>query len=165
MKTDYTVLLGSNSYFHSTAKLYRNICFRPGITLWMDENTFIGDSCVILVPELIMHRGSQICAGTILTGREPVVLMENAVVAYGCILITTSDTPEGEFMNDASPEEKRKIIRGPILLRENSFIGSKAVIMPNVTIGERSVVRAQSYISHNVPANMIAETNIMETRR
>lgn len=134
---------------HESAKLYRNINFRPDIELIMEENTFIGDGCTILVPKLVMKKGSQINAGTIVMGREPVILEENVVTSYGCLLITASDTPEG-FMNDASPEEKRKIKQGPIIIKKNAFIGAHSIIAPLVTIEEGIVVYAQSYVDKNL---------------
>lgn len=151
----YVACLGPESYIGASVKLYRGIKFRPGIILTMQENTFIGDNVVVLVPKLIMEKGSQICAGTILAGRDRVVLEENAVVGYNCLLLTSSDNPRGEFMSDASPEKKRIIIRGPILLKKNSFIGSKSIIMPNVKIGERTVVGAHSYIDASLPSGKV----------
>ena len=154
-KGDYEKDFGANTYVASTAKLYRGIKFRKGIVLYMDEDTFIGDDVVVLVPKLSMHKGSQICAGTILAGRDEVNLEENAVIGYHCTILTSSDNPHGEFMNDASPEEKRAIIRGSITLGKNSFIGSKSLIMPNVEIGERTVIGAFSYIDESIPSGHV----------
>ena len=142
--------LGEGSSIGEPVKIYEGAQFRPGIVLIMEENTFIGNNCTILVPKLVMRKGSQICAGTVIAGRDEVVLNENVVVGYNCVLLTASDTPEGEFMNDASPKGKRVIRRGPIILKKNCFIGSLSLIMPNVVIEEGVVVRARSYVDKNL---------------
>jgi len=121
----------------------------------MAEDTFIGDNTTILVPELIMMEGSQINAGAILAGRKRVFLDENVVIGYGAILLTATDTPDGDYMNDASPPEKREIREGPITVCANAFIGSGATIMPNVIIGANSVIGVGCFINHDVPSNMI----------
>ena len=145
------VIFSDNSKLSSSAKLYRGIKFRRGICLVMQHSTFIGDNCVILVPSLIMESGSQINAGTILAGRDMVHLHENVVIGYQCLLLTASDSPEAEFMNDASAEDLRKIKSGPISIEENAFIGSKSIIMPDVGIAPRTVVCAMSYVDRSLP--------------
>ena len=42
---------------------------------------------------------------------------------------------------------------GPIHLKKNCKIGSHSTIMPNVIIGENSVVGAYSFVNQNVPDN------------
>lgn len=139
-----------DSYFHDTAKIYEGAKFRDNMTLIMEEDTFIGTNATILVPKLIMRKGSQINAGAILAGRKPITLKENVVVSYGCILITASDSPEAKFMNDASSETERKIIQGPIIIKKNAFIGAHTIIGPKVVVEEGIVVRAKSYVGKNL---------------
>lgn len=146
----YTSILNSRSQTHVTAQLFRGIKFRPDMILIMKRHTFIGDGCKILVPKLTMKKGSQICANTVLAGNEEVVLGENVVIGYSCVLLTSSDSPEGQFMNDANPEKFRAIRKGPIVLKKNSFVGALSLIMPNVVIGKGIVVQAQSYVDHSL---------------
>lgn len=46
--------------------------------------------------------------------------------------------------------------KGPVLLRKNCKIGSHSVIMPGVTIGENTVVGACSFVTKDLPANVVA---------
>lgn len=135
---------------HQTSKVYVGAYFRRGMDLEMEENTFIGTNATILVPKLVMEKGSQINAGAILVGKDPVFLGKNVVIAFKALLITASDTPKGRFMNDASPETERCIRRGPITVRDGGFIGSGAIIMPNVTIGARSVIFPMCCIKESI---------------
>jgi len=43
--------------------------------------------------------------------------------------------------------------KGPVKLKKNCKIGTHSTIMPNVTIGENSVVAAYSFLTKDVPKN------------
>ncbi len=47
--------------------------------------------------------------------------------------------------------------KGPIVLKKNCKIGTHSTIMPNVTIGENSIVAAYSFVTRNIPKNQIWE--------
>lgn len=44
---------------------------------------------------------------------------------------------------------------GPVILKKNCKIGTHSTIMPNVTIGENSIIAAYSFVNSNVPDNEI----------
>ncbi len=46
--------------------------------------------------------------------------------------------------------------QGQVVLRRNCKIGSHSVIMPGVTIGENSIVGAHSFVTGDIPDNVIA---------
>jgi tetrahydrodipicolinate N-succinyltransferase len=48
---------------------------------------------------------------------------------------------------------------GPIIIRDNSFIGVNAIIMPSVVIGPSSVVGAGSVVTKDVPPNTVHAGN------
>jgi len=43
--------------------------------------------------------------------------------------------------------------KGSIILKKNCKIGTHSTIMPNVTIGENSIVAAYSFVTKNIPDN------------
>ena len=43
--------------------------------------------------------------------------------------------------------------QGSVILKKNCRIGTHSTIMPNVTIGENSIVAAHSFINKNIPKN------------
>ena len=45
--------------------------------------------------------------------------------------------------------------KGKVILKKNCKIGTHSTIMPNVTIGENSVVAAYSFVTKNIPKNQI----------
>jgi acetyltransferase-like isoleucine patch superfamily enzyme len=46
--------------------------------------------------------------------------------------------------------------KGPVVLKKNCRIGSHSIVMPNVTVGENSIVGAFSFVNRNIPDNSIA---------
>ena len=45
--------------------------------------------------------------------------------------------------------------QGKVVLKKNCKIGTHSTIMPNVTIGENSIIGAYSFVTENVPENEI----------
>ncbi len=45
--------------------------------------------------------------------------------------------------------------KGSVILKKNCKIGSHSTIMPNVTIGENSIIGAYSFVTTNVPKNQV----------
>ena len=42
---------------------------------------------------------------------------------------------------------------GPVILKKNCKIGTHSTIMPNIEIGENSIVAAYSFVTSNIPPN------------
>jgi len=136
---------------HPTAKIYSTVkladTLKEGI---IGEDCFIGDFCLITVPQLVMVKGSQINSGSRLVGRKLIGIGHDSVISYGCTLITTSDSTEAYYMNDAQPEEQRALRSGTIDIGPRVFIGAHSIIMPGVDIGPGVVVRAFSYVNRSL---------------
>ena len=45
--------------------------------------------------------------------------------------------------------------KGKIVLEENCRIGTHSTIMPNVTVGENSIVAAYSFVNRDIPKNEV----------
>ena len=45
--------------------------------------------------------------------------------------------------------------KGKVILKKNCKIGTHCTIMPNVTVGENSIVAAYSFVTTNIPKNEI----------
>jgi acetyltransferase-like isoleucine patch superfamily enzyme len=46
--------------------------------------------------------------------------------------------------------------QGKIILKKNCKIGSHSVVMPGVTIGENSIIGAFSFVTKDIPDNVVA---------
>ena len=45
--------------------------------------------------------------------------------------------------------------RGKVILKKNCKIGTHSTIMPNVVVGENSIVAAHSFVNCNIPSNQL----------
>ncbi|MEX2594671.1 MAG: DapH/DapD/GlmU-related protein [Anditalea sp.] len=64
--------------------------------------------------------------------------------------------PRVNIISENHPTEisKRKtLVPGKVVIKQNSWIGAGATILPGVTIGENAVVAAGAVVSRDVPAN------------
>lgn len=57
------------------------------------------------------------------------------------------------------PADHRKHIPGRIIIGNDVWIGANCVILPDVTIGDHSVIGAGSIVTKDIPANVIAVGN------
>lgn len=46
--------------------------------------------------------------------------------------------------------------KGKVVLRKNCKIGTHSTIMPGVTVGENSIIGAYSFVTRNIPDNVVA---------
>jgi len=46
--------------------------------------------------------------------------------------------------------------KGEVILKRNCRIGTHSVIMPGVKVGENSIIGAFSFVTHDIPDNVIA---------
>ncbi|MBQ4055965.1 MAG: hypothetical protein IJD32_02545 [Bacteroidaceae bacterium] len=57
------------------------------------------------------------------------------------------------------PRLRNVTSKGTIVIKDNVWIGDKATILPNVTIGEGAVIAANSVITKDVPPYSVAAGN------
>ncbi len=123
------------------------------------KNCRIGQFTFIGARHLVMKEGAEICPSAVIAGGGDVTMEEFSTVNFHCVLIPSTFTTKGLYMNDTVPD-KSDAVHGSIELGKGAYIGSGAVICvsaknPNIRIGDRAVIGALSYIDHDVKANSI----------
>jgi len=84
---------------------------------------------------------TDIGAFTYINAKHGVEIQKNVQIGSHCSIYSES-TIDGK--------------KGKVVLEKNCKIGSHTVIMPNVTIGENSIVGAHSFVNRDIPANCIS---------
>lgn len=135
------IKIGNNTKIGRHAVLtawYKSESFHPCITIGSSCN--IGEYChITCVNKIVIGDG-------VLTGRW----------------ITITDNSHGRttFEDLQKPPLKRSIIsKGPVVIEKNVWIGDKATILPNVTIGEGSIVAANTVVTKDVPPYSVVAGN------
>lgn len=54
-----------------------------------------------------------------------------------------------------APKDRPLISKGPVVIKNNVWVGEGVAIMPNVTIGENSIVATNAVVTKNVPPNCV----------
>lgn len=128
----YTRVVGLRLGAHSSLFMGLHLQFRgrpragrPGIT--------IGDHTVVN-------------AGCHLDGRGGLVIGDNVSISAGTWILTD----EHDINDPRFPE-----ILAPVVIEDYVFVGSKAMILPGVTIGRGAVIGAGAVVTEDVPAFQI----------
>ena len=67
--------------------------------------------------------------------------------------------PQATFTNDPMPRSRQPFTLRQTTIRRGASIGAGAIILPGVTIGERSMVGAGAVVTRDVPADVIVVGN------
>ena len=87
-----------------------------------------------------LGRNTEIGAFTIIDAEKGVEIQDNVKIGFSCVILSVS-TIDGK--------------QGLVTLKKNCRIGANSTIMPGVTVGENSIVGANSFVSKDVPMNEI----------
>lgn len=84
-------------------------------------------------------------------GGGELILGDYTVLANGSRILTGTDTYYGgKRMSTALPLEQRNVVRGKIIIEKDAFMGTNAVVHPNVRIGEGAVIGSNSLVLKDV---------------
>jgi len=73
-------------------------------------------------------------------------------VSFGSALFSINDDYSGKFlMGPTIPIEFKNINKQPIILNKHSVLGSGAVVLPGVSVGEGAAVGALSLVTKSIP--------------
>ena len=125
---------GYHINMHSPVKLYAD---RAGAQIRIGDKTRIHGTCI--------H------------AYESIVIGSNCLIAANC-QIFDGNGHDLSFSN----VENRVNTRGgskPIVIEDNVWIGANSIVLPGVTIGQGSVISANSVVTKNIPPMTIAGGN------
>ncbi len=76
------------------------------------------------------------------------ITIEDDVLIGPKVCLTTEGHP-------IDPQERKKLLVKPIVIKRNAWIGVGVTVLAGVTIGENSVVAAGAVVTKDVPANTV----------
>lgn len=108
-----------------------------------------------------LNAGSEIVIGNS-TGASGVTIVASASVKIGNnVLIGANCTIIDNDFHHANPHKRsmNDILAKPVIIEDNVFLGFNCFILKGVTIGENSVIGANSVVMNSIPANSMAIGN------
>jgi len=98
-----------------------------------------------------VYVGEDLIVASIISERSCSLKIEDRVaIGPRVTLILSSDANYSKLMDIFDP------IKGSIMLEQDCWIGAGVIIMPNITIGQGSIVGAGAVVTKNIPENCIA---------
>jgi maltose O-acetyltransferase len=80
---------------------------------------------------------------------EKLIIGDRVAIAPRVTLVTASDANFSRLMERIEP------VRGRIVIEDDAWIGTGAVILPNVSIGRAAIVGAGAVVTHDVPPEAV----------
>lgn len=108
----------------------------PPMQIDMANKVTIGKNVFINHNIICMARGS-------------IVIEDDVMIGPGVSLLTANH----DF------DDHRVLLCSPIHIKKNAWIGSRAILLPGVTIGENAVVAAGAVVTKDVEANTVVGGN------
>jgi acetyltransferase-like isoleucine patch superfamily enzyme len=146
-----------NIYIAADVKLGKNVKLAPFVNLYgcvIGDNTKIG-TFVEVQKNASVGRNCKISSHTFIC--EGVNIEDHVFIGHGVVFI--NDTyPRATNMTGALQTEVDWTVEHTTV-KKGSSIGSGAIILSNVTIGENAIVGAGSVVTKDVPSNMIIAGN------
>ena len=132
-----------------------NVLIEQGVHISHPENvelsefSFIDKNVIIAANKCRVGRRVHIAPFVIITGGGDFEIEDYACISNHSSIITSTETlKEGTRSSGPMvPYNQRDVLRGFVKIRKDAFIGTKATVLPNVTIAEGSVVGANTVIT------------------
>ena len=88
-----------------------------------------------------LGKNTDIGTFTYINAQEGVVIEDNVEIGSHCSIYSVSTIGNK---------------KGKVTLKKNCKIGSHSVVMPDITVGENSIIGAFSFVNKNIPDNVTA---------
>jgi len=119
-------------------------------------DNFLGEK---FYPEIIIGDNVSIQKDCHIGAINKIILGDNVLLASKVFI---SDHSHGEITKEAillPPSQRRLYSKGPVIIEDNVWLGENVVVLPGVTIGENSIIGANSVVTKSIPKNSVVGGN------
>ena len=148
MQTDNSALrfVGSGVLIYELAKIARPEVVEIGEGTQIDDFVFINGGNGVRI-----GRFNHIASFVSVVGGGELITGDYVGIAAGARIVTgTHHYGEGRRISPLIPEEDQCVLRGIIILEDDVFVGTNAIIHPDVTIGEGAIIGSGGLVLKDV---------------
>ncbi len=154
------LLINSKVVIAGLTKIYKGNISRSAILqkkelIIVAQTAEIGDFVVIkaLKDPVIIGEYSQINPYTVIYCHSKIVIGDNVMIAPNCVIASGNH----DYKQTTKPmRHAGNLTKGPIIIKNDVWIGANVTVLDGVTIGTGAVVGANSVVTHDVPDYAIA---------
>lgn len=166
--TDRPFIFNSASLFHSNLVLKKNVYIAQNVEIKETGQSGLVELGykVAIHPRSVLHTGDN---GSIVIGDESSVhqgcqiksYVEPIIIGKGVMIAANSALYSYDHaMYPDLPIRKQPLVsKGPIVIQDDVWIGTGAIVLSGVTIGSGAVVAAGSVVARDIPPEAIAAGN------
>lgn len=116
--------------------------YRHGFGMRIAKGAKVDTGCLVWGPgRVTIGAGTVINRGVVLDGRFPLSIGENVSISLHSVILTLEhDLSDPEFCS----------IGAPVSIGDRVFIGTRAIVLPGVTLGEGAAVAAGAIVTKDV---------------
>lgn len=124
------------------------------LTAWDKYNAY--NSIQTFNPEIVIGNGTCIRDYSHITAINSIKIGNGVLTGLGVLITDNAHGTSTPNLADIPPSLRPLHSNGAVVIEDNVWIGSYAMIMPGVTIGKGSIIAAGSVVTHNVPEYSVA---------
>ena len=102
-------------------------------------------------PEIVIGNGSSIRDFSQVTAIQSIRIGNGVRIGPNVLITDNAHGASIAELLDIAPNLRPLSSKGPVVIEDNVWIGTKSSIMPGVHIGRGSIVAANSVVTHDVP--------------
>lgn len=125
----------------------QNVCVgRRGVLAAWDR--YMGK---MFSPEIVLMEGVSIGEDCHITAICRIEIHENVLIGKK---VTITDNSHGRVDEESlkiPPRDRELVTKGGVIIEKNVWIGDKVTILPGVTVGQSSIIGANSVVTKDVP--------------
>lgn len=132
------------------SKILKKWLKKTGKGSYIEPNVFIDFGC-----HVSLGKNVYLNTGCILLDSAEIKIGDNTMIGSGVQILT----PEHPLIAEERITKKDFEIAKPVKIGKNCWIGSGAIILPNVKIGDNTTIGAGSVVTKDVPSSCLAVGN------
>ena len=113
------------------------------------------DESVTVFPPFYSDFGKNITLGQRIFINAGCKLQDQGGVTVGDDCLIGHNVVMATLNHDLNPSKRADMHPAPIVLGRNVWVGSNAIILPGITIGDNAVIAAAAVVTKDVPANAV----------